>query len=73
MYDSNVSMVISAQNARLSPNLDLQVFKAGDAIVVFVSGLTDVAFFEELVALLVDLRHKTEFLFIRHGPHIQLE
>lgn len=54
-------------------NLHLQILEAGNAVVVLLCGFLNLALFEKHVALLVDLRHKLEFLFVRHSPHIKLE
>lgn len=54
-------------------DLHLEIFEASDAVVVFFCGFLNFALFEQLVAFLVDLRHKLQFLLVRHSPHIELK
>lgn len=54
-------------------DLHLQIFEASNAVVVFLCGFLNFALLEQLVALLVDMRHKLKFLLIRHSPHVELK
>lgn len=66
------TLMKSSTKGELSFYLHLQIFEAGDGIVVFLWGLLNFALLKKRIAFLVDLRHNLKLLLVSHSPHVQL-